>query len=140
MTPEVGNLSDTQEYSGTSSIIIGIGLKITPVGTASIKSENDDILKHKNTLCVPQLKMNLLSIQSMSKNLNCKFVLNGNNFKVKDNNTRFVMLNGIGSNGLYHLNPIYNLTNDHRVMIARKSDSIQTWHRRCGHPILYCLI
>lgn len=41
----------------------------------------------------------------MSRNLDCKFILDGKNFIVKDNKTSSIFLNGTGSDGLYYLNP-----------------------------------
>lgn len=84
------------------------------------------------TLYVPhELKMNLLSIQSMSRNLECKFILDGKNFTIKDNKTGCVILNGSGSLSLNHKNPN---SNHHIATNAKNSCVLQTWHRRCEHP------
>lgn len=62
MTFEVDNLSNPQEYSGMNTITIGngIGLKISHISIAMIKSYQGTKLPLTNTLCVPQLKMNIL--------------------------------------------------------------------------------
>lgn len=66
-------------YDCSKIIGNGLRLKITHIETAMIKSENEArYLK---------IKKYLMSIQSLSKNLNCKFILNRKNFKVKDNKT-----------------------------------------------------
>lgn len=102
MTPETDNLSDTQEYLGKQFITIGngLGLPISNIGTAKIRSNNNTI-SLKNTLCVSNLKINLISIQSMSKDLNCSFIVNDSNFKAKDNITGSKLLE---SDGHYYLN------------------------------------
>lgn len=78
-TLEVDNLFDPQEYSSTKFITIGndLGLSISHIGTTMIKIENDNI-PLRNILCVPHLKMILISIQFMSKDLNCSFYLKRN--------------------------------------------------------------
>lgn len=105
MNPEVDNLSDAQKYSSRQLITIGNGLSlpIFHIGIAIIKTENGSI-PLKNTLCVPHLKMNLLSIQCMSRGLNCSFILNGSKFRIEDNVTGAKLSSGTGSNGLYHMN------------------------------------
>lgn len=69
MTPEIENISDIQEYSSKKLITIGngLGFKISHIYTVLIKTKNCSGISYKNTLCVPNLKMNLLSIQSMLK-------------------------------------------------------------------------
>lgn len=138
MTPEVDNLSNLQEYSGTETITIGngLGLHISHIGVTSIKSNSGEILPLINTLCVPKLKMNLISIQSMSKDLDCSFILNDSEFAVKRNKDGKTLLNGISSNGLYKLNSSCCLSENKKHMSAISSinDNFELWHKRCGHP------
>lgn len=70
-----GRQSNSQEYSSNNLITIGngLGILISHIGTVNIK--------------IHQLKMNLISIQSMARNLNCKFILKWFKFVIKDNNS-----------------------------------------------------
>lgn len=71
MSPDLDKFSDAQDYTGKSSIIIGngLGLPISHIGTVEFKTPTS-IIPLKNTLCVPKLKQNLLSLQSLTKDIN----------------------------------------------------------------------
>lgn len=70
MTPNLDNLSKAQEYSGINCITIGngLGLLLTHISIAKIDT-NSSLIRLRNTLCVPHLKMNLILVQAMSKYL-----------------------------------------------------------------------
>lgn len=77
-------MSGNQSLQSLNLFSIVEQISICYIGTTLIKTKNGNVAL-KNTLCVPHLKMNLLSIQSMSRDLNCSFILNENSFKIHDN-------------------------------------------------------
>lgn len=71
----------------------------------------------------------------MSKNLNCKFILNDNKFTVQDNASGVYILKGSGLDGLYYLIPSSCSSFANNIAsISKVCFPIETWHRRCGHP------
>lgn len=78
---------------------------------------------------VPSMKMNLISIQSLSKDSKCNLNINKNGFVVKDNQSGNLLLSGNSLGGLYHLHPRH-LKKNGVVAVAFLS---KVWHHHCGH-------
>lgn len=92
-----------------------------------------DTILLQNTLCVPSLKMNLISVQAMSKDLNCIFLLNGPNFRVNDNETGIPLLKGKAHDGMYYVNNSINKCSHAMIASSISNDlTIEILHRRCG--------
>lgn len=75
-----------------------MGFPITYIGIAKIQT-NFGLIRLRDTLCVPQLKIKLVLVQVIFKDLNCQFNLDGNEFYVRNN----IILHGYGKDGLYHI-------------------------------------
>lgn len=79
--------------------------------------------------------MNMISIKSLSKDLNWSVILNGSGFSIKDDNSGEKLFEGVGSNGLYYVNKSCN--NDRALFASSNSASLnssttynQIWHKR----------
>lgn len=80
------NFYDVQEYSGNSKVFVGNGdqLPISHIGTVQLSTSNG-VIPLKNTLCVLDIKRNLISIQALANDKNCHFNLYVNGFNIKEN-------------------------------------------------------
>lgn len=83
MTPVVDAITNEQPYEGNLAIIVGNGkvLKVTHIGNVQLTIGND-VLDLKNTLCFPNLRKNLISIQRLTFNYPIEFSLSANKFSL----------------------------------------------------------
>ena len=98
MTPTLSNLINAQPYQGNDSILVGNGccLPITHTSSSSISTPSSS-LSLRNELCVPSLTKNLLSIQRFAFDNNCVFLLDSDEFYVKDKIIGKLLLRGPSS-------------------------------------------
>ena len=68
---DLTNLSIHSEYDGTDEVVIGdgSGLKVTHVGSMSLSSLSKSFHLH-NTLCVPNIHKNLVSVHNFTRSNN----------------------------------------------------------------------
>lgn len=111
----------------------GLQLPILRQGTISLLTSlgHNSVL---NVLYVPGLHKNLLSIHSLSHDLNCIVFFDDVGFTIKAKETGTTIMHGSSGQGLYHLD------NSKTGMTSNKQASTGTrvtlviWHRRLGHP------
>ena len=74
MTADMPLLKQTQEYSGSDSVMVGngAGLPISHTGNIYFHSFGSQF-QLKDVLCVPSIKKNLLSVAKFTIDNNCSF-------------------------------------------------------------------
>lgn len=77
-------------------------LKITHIGIVKLKTQHD-ILILKNTLCIPEMKKKLISIERWTRDLGYDFIFNSCGFVSKNVQKGKILLSGNNVRGLYHL-------------------------------------
>ncbi|KDP42327.1 hypothetical protein JCGZ_02800 [Jatropha curcas] len=104
VTLDIQSLSTPTEYQGSDNLHIGngVGLSISHTGTVTIPSPNGPLLL-KDTLCVPKIIKNLLSVQKFTANNCCFFEFWPHCFFVKDQITGRILLQGPSEDGIYSL-------------------------------------
>lgn len=122
----------------------GYTAEIKGKGTVSFisKNGNSDALTHlKDTLYVPSLCTNLLSVSKMT-NAGCSVLFTKNKATVNNPNAGITLIAHKQEDGLYYIKPskheCNNLANDKDVETStprKKMDSsdIYDWHRKLGH-------
>jgi len=101
---DLTNLSIHSEYDGTDEVVIGdgSGLKVTHVGSMSLSSLSKSFHLH-NTLCVPNIHKNLVSVHNFTSSNNVYIEFHPFNFLVKDRNTGTTILHDDCQDGVYPL-------------------------------------
>jgi histone deacetylase 1/2 len=108
-------------------------MDIHHIGHSVIHTPNHD-LHLNNILHVPQTTKSLLSTSRLARDNHAFVEYWPNEFFVKDQDTREVLLKGRCVDGLYPLpSSSTSLSSSHHVHGAVKSSS-SLWHRRLGHP------
>lgn len=79
--------------------LLVIGLRITHIETAKLNSSKGEI-PLRNILCIPNMKMNLLSIKSMAKDLKYSLILNESGSIIQDNDSGKNLIKGNNYDGL----------------------------------------
>jgi len=129
VTNDLQNLTGVMDYAGSESLIIGNGksLPITHVGTTSI-SNSHLTLTLPETLYVPSVNNNLLSVAKLCKDNNVLIEFHPLFCLVKDRTTGVVLFRGTNEGDVYCLsktpNPVLNSAN---------KSVIPMWHCRLGH-------
>lgn len=130
VTNNLQNLTGATDYAGTDSLVIGNGngLRITHVGTTSITNKTAS-LNLPQTLYVPTVNNNLLSVAKLCKDNNVLIEFHPLFCLVKDRSTGEVLFRGTNEGDVYCLPkspaPVLN--------VANKS-SVPIWHCRLGQP------
>ena len=85
MTNQGGNFKNLKPYFGTDKVFVGNGqaLPISHKGKNFLKTTQGK-LHLNNTLVVPNLKKNLLSVSQLTNDNDCIFEFNSNGFVIKD--------------------------------------------------------
>ena len=67
LTNSIQNLTDGKIYFGSNSLLVGNGqgLQITHVGNACLHASFNSFIHLHNTLCVPRITKNLISISKL---------------------------------------------------------------------------
>ncbi|KAK8921769.1 hypothetical protein KSP39_PZI020770 [Platanthera zijinensis] len=125
------SFSDMGTTSGTHGIAVGNGeiLPVSCIGKVLLPTFNGP-LTLPNVLCVSSLSKNLFFVHQFAQDNNCVFLLDSNDFLVKDKSTGKTLLTGRSSKGLYHITPPPSF--GHALLSSHAS--VSTWHARLGHP------
>ena len=126
---DLDQLSLHYPYNGPDELFMGSGegLRITNSGTLSLNT-SASMFKLADTLCVPQMTKNIISVSQLSTQQNCAIVFLPNSFHVKCLKTGRILLNGPCRDGLY-MWPTSSPT-----VLSSSRDSNPQWHHALGHP------
>ena len=132
ITSKVSNLQLHSEYDGTDEVLIGdgTGLTITHSGSLTLPFPKRSF-NLQDTLCVPSINQNLISVHHFTKHNNVFLELHPSCFFVKDQRTRETLLQGPCENGVY---PLPKISSSHPIAMVHERTSINGWHQRLGHP------
>lgn len=108
----------------------GNGLPISHVGSSVLHSSSQSF-RLNNSLCVPNITKNLLSVRQLTKDNNVIFEFHPSCCFLKDQATNHILLRGIIRDGLYVLHHLD--TTSPRALIGERT-SANIWHARLGHP------
>lgn len=133
MTNNANALDNATPYSGNDGVIVGNGesLPITHTGSISVLNSFNS-LSLRDILVAPELTKNLISISSLTLDLNCRVIFVASGFTIQDLQTGAVLGTGRHRNGLYVLNrgqqAFLTLLRQHPARA-----SFEIWHARLGH-------
>ncbi|KAK9144280.1 hypothetical protein Sjap_004183 [Stephania japonica] len=136
ITSDPSQLGNCTPYGGNDSLMVGNGtyLPITNTGSAFIPSTGSKLSFH-NTLCVPSIRKNLLSVSQLTRDNNVLIEFRRNTCLVKDIPTNEVLLHGSLHNGLYRLvGPPVHSPGTSSAFLATNKGLSSLWHSRLGHP------
>lgn len=125
--------------SGQEKITVADGTRATVAGKGDIKLNNRLILK--SALHVPALPINLLSVSSLTKRLNCSVTFFSDHCVFQDLETKLMIGTGCEREGLYLLDPggsvaYHSQTNEvayHSQKNEGRTQEILLWHARLCH-------
>ena len=107
VTSDLQNLSIQQDYKGKGKLTVGNGsqLNISHIGDIFLHSSSSQkpLILH-NTLHVPDITKNLISISQFTKDNNVVIEFFSDCCLVKDKATKITLLEGVLKKGLYQLN------------------------------------
>ncbi|WVZ08815.1 hypothetical protein V8G54_022161 [Vigna mungo] len=89
-----------------------------------------------NVLYIPDFSFNLISVQSLTKDLNCSLTFSSRDCQIRENST-LKMIGGASSHkGLYYLQdfPCPDQNFVFKSVFSFKHVDINLWHYRLGHP------
>jgi hypothetical protein len=137
ITGDLSNLSIHSEYDGTDEVILGdgSGLAVSHVGSLALHSPSRTFTL-RDTLCVPNLCKNLISVHHLTKQNNVFVELHPFHFFVKDTTTGAILLRGACNNGIYTFPASTVASSSKKVANVHERTSIDGWHKRLGHPSL----
>ncbi|KAK1436332.1 hypothetical protein QVD17_02111 [Tagetes erecta] len=129
VTPDLSNLDYSEPYYGNDSLHIGDGkgLPIFHIGSTKFYSPNKT-LSISNTLHVPSIRKNLLSVQQFCFDNNVYFEFHSSYFVVKDESTHTTLLTGPSDQGLYTLR-LPHLQSIHKTSFSATRTSSDVWHQ-----------
>lgn len=112
------------------TIIVGDGkeLRVTHIGTVTLITPNGFKIILKNTLCVPKLHKNLISIIKLTSDFPFQFSLKSNCFVLENVHTKEMILKGNSVAGLCHIKTNYDKSGQ-----AYSAPS-KVWHNCICHP------
>ena len=126
------HLQQTKSYAGSDSVMVGNGnfLPITHTGSTSIGSTSGK-LHLKDVLVCPLITKSLLSVSKVTKDYPCIFEFDCDEVRVRDKETKKLLLQGSNRDGLYVLD-------EPKLLVFYSSRQVaasdEVWHRRLGHP------
>ena len=131
ITSQVSNLQFHSEYDGTDEVIIGdgSGLPITHSGSLTLSFPNRKF-QVEDTLCVPTINKNLISVHHFTKQNNVILEFHPTYFLVKDRRTGEILLQGPCENGVY---PMPSSPAATPIAFVHERTSVAGWHQRLGH-------
>ena len=137
ITGDLANLSVHSEYDGTDEVILGdgSGLAVSHVGSLALHSLNQTFILC-DTLCVPNLCKNLISVHHLTKQNNVFVELHPFHFFVKDKIMGAILIRGACDNGVYTFPGKMVASSFLMVANVHEQVSIDGWHKRLGHPSL----
>jgi hypothetical protein len=132
---DISNLSIHFEYHGTDEVILddGSGLPVSLIGSLVLRSAHQTFTLH-DTLCVPNLCKNLISVHHLTKQNNVFVEFHPFYFLVNDEITGMILLKGACNNGIYTFPT--SMTASKKITYMQEQTSIDGWHKRLGHPTL----
>ncbi|RVW14928.1 Retrovirus-related Pol polyprotein from transposon RE2 [Vitis vinifera] len=132
ITSQVSNLQFHSEYDGTDEVIIGdgSGLPITHSGSLTLSFPNRKF-QVEDTLCVPTINKNLISVHHYTKQNNVILEFHPTYFLAKDWRTGEILLQGPCENGVY---PLPSSPAATPIAFVHERTSAVGWHQRLGHP------
>ena len=137
ITGDLANLSVHSEYDGTDEVILGdgSGLAVSHIGSLALHSPNRTFIL-RDTLCVPNLCKNLISVHHLTKQNNVFVEFHPFHFFVKDKITGAILIRGACDNGVYTFPGKMVVSSSQMVANVHERASIDGWHKRLGHPSL----
>jgi hypothetical protein len=150
-TLDLANLQQVRDYNDNDAVTVGNGqqLPITHIGNSQLRASKH-ILHLRQTLRVPNMKSNLLSVFKFYKDNNCCFHFDASKFSIQDIPSGKVLYKGLNEAGLYpiygdpfHSNKVQThcpnftklaLPSFHRSAYTATRVSSSSWHSRLGHP------
>ncbi|KAF8377299.1 hypothetical protein HHK36_030674 [Tetracentron sinense] len=135
MTTDLSNLSIHSEYDGTDEVVIGDGscLPVSHIGSLSFASPNC-IFHLRDTLCVPTIKKNLISVHHFTKQNNVFLEFHPSHFFVKDRITGATLLKDECEDGVYPLPETMATVSKPAIAYVHERTAADGWHKRLGHP------
>ena len=102
ITGDLSNLSIHSKYDGTDEVILGdgSGLAVSHIGSLALHSPHRTFTL-RDTLCVPNLCKNLISVHHLTKQNNVFVEFHPFYFLVKDKISGAILLKGACNNGIY---------------------------------------
>ncbi|KAK9151758.1 hypothetical protein Syun_010067 [Stephania yunnanensis] len=145
VTNDTSQMNHISPYQGNDSLIVGNGnsIPIKYIGNAKVSSA-DHRLKFSNTLCVPNIRKNLISISQLVKDNNVVIEFTNKDCLVKDSSTKEILLKGVLQDGLYKFASSPSLSqqtqsNSTQAYWASRKSLSSLWHFRLGHPAVQTL-
>jgi hypothetical protein len=136
ITGDLQNLSIHSEYDGTDGVFLGDGtsLAVTHIGSLALPTPTKTFHLH-DTLCVPHIHKNLISVHHFTKHNNVFLELHPFFFLVKDKTTGAILLRGAYENDVYMFpNSLVAFPTPKKVAYVHERTSLDGWHKRLGHP------
>lgn len=123
----IDEMIEVQTYEGSISIMIEDSkiIKETHIGNIILKL-NHGFLELKNTLCVPHLRKNLISIHRLTNDFPLEFSLVANRFSLRDLQIKMTMLTDTSLGSLCH---IKTMNGD-----VSHAYSSKVWHNQLRYP------
>ena len=133
ITSDLSNLSIYSEYDGTNEVILGdgSGLAVSHIGSLALHSPHRTFT-FRDTLCVPNLCKNLISVHHLTKQNNVFVEFHSFYFLVKNKISGAILLKGACNNGIYTF--LESIVASKKVANVHERTSIDGWHKRLGHP------
>jgi len=90
-----------------------------------------------DVLYIPEFTFNLLSVQKLIQDLNCKLTFSSKTCQIQDNSTSKMIGRADLNKGLYYLHQLSFIDKRHfcvNAMLNCKQSNIDVWHYRLGNP------
>ena len=108
-------------------------MEISHTGSLSLKFHKK-FFRFLDTLCVPYLCKNLISVHHLIKHNNVLVELHPLYFLVKDKHTWVILLRGTCSNGVYTFPKPMVSSSLKDIAYVHERTSTDGWHKHLGHP------
>ena len=134
ITGDLNNLSIHSKYDGTDEVVLGdgSGLAVSHIGSLTLKSPKKTFIL-KDTLCVPNLFKNLISVHHFTSQNNVFIEFHPSYFLVKDKISRVTLVKGACENGVYIFPETLVASSFPMVANEHERTSLDGWHKRLGH-------
>ena len=137
VTVDLNNLTFHAPYDGPNDIVISDGneLHITHSGLTCLSTPSHSFTS-PNVLCVPSMKLNLISISKFFKSNQTYVEFLPSSFHVKDLQMGAILLHGHTNDDVYEW-PTKPSTSI--ITLSGVKASPSDWHHRLGHPSMHIL-
>jgi hypothetical protein len=135
ITSDLANLSIHSEYDGQDEVVLGdgTGLHVAHIGSTTVSSPSRP-LNLKETLHVPLIHKNLISVHNFTLGNNVVVEFHPFFYLVKDSKTGVVLMRGRYENGVYPVELCSPSLQAHAITLDGTRTSLDCWHHRLGHP------